>query len=108
MANKSRKRIKNEQRVRIAALEREIKRLRTEAGRYETITLRGKCIVTPDISFPRYDEVLKMESEKVCRDMLEKLMHSGAVERTKTYTYSPRYGKIDAYEFTLNVLKRRY
>lgn len=108
MANKSRKRIKHEQRVRIAALERQLESLRKNEVQYEQIEVTAKCIIHPDSDPIRYNAVLEMESERAVRNMAEQLIHHGAVERVEMRVFDPRWGVIRGYEFKLKALKRRF
>lgn len=106
MRNKSRKRILHEQRVKVASMERQMAILRAEATRYKPETIEARILISPHTRIEHYDDILKMESERVCRDMIEKLLYSGAIEVTKTreYTYN---GYADCYRYTLRVLRRR-
>lgn len=118
MANKSKKRIKHEQYVYIKKLEREIKTLRASAvrssfasisGMYDPVVLQSKHLIAPTFDSAYEEKILGYTFEKACREMGEKLMHSGAVEIDKTREFSlNRDGKVDCYTFTLRVLKRRY
>ena len=106
MRNKSRKRILHEQRVKISSMEREMAILRANATRYDPETLEARILISPHTRPEHYDDILKMESERVCRDMVEKLLYVGAVEITKTR--EPTYnGYADCYRYTLRVLRRR-
>lgn len=106
MRNKSRKRILHEQRVKIASLERRLAISRAESARYDPVTLEARVIIPPYTRPEHYGDILKMESEKFCRDMIEKLMYSGAIEVTKTrdFIYD---GYADCYRYTLRVLRRK-
>lgn len=106
MRNKSRKRILHEQRVKIASMERQMEMLRAKATIYDPETLEARILISPHTRPEHYDDILKMESERVCRDMVEKLLYIGAVEITKTR--EPTYnGYADCYRYTLRVLRRR-
>lgn len=106
MRNKSRKRILHEQRVKIASMERQLRILRQESVRYDPEIIEARFLVSPHTRPEHYDDILKMESERVCRDMIEKLLYSGLVEITKTR--EPTFnGYADCYRYTLRVLRRR-
>lgn len=107
MSNKSRKRIKHEQRVRIAMLERKLKELRGKAAEYETITLHSKLIMRPERDPGRYNAILEMETEQAVRGMVKNLIHSKANQIDETREYSPTYGYVKGYELTLKVFKKR-
>ena len=106
MRNKSRKRILHEQRVKVASLERQLAILRERSVIYDPETIKARILMSPHARPEHYNDILKMESERVCRDMIEKLLYSGLVEITKTR--EPTYnGYADCYEYTLRVLRRR-
>lgn len=110
MANKSKKRIKHEQHVYVAKLEREIKRLRAEASMYETLVLKVSHLVSPDIlahSADYRERIAEMTFEEACRKMGYQLMKSGAVEIEKTREFNVYRPPADRYDYTLRVLKRR-
>lgn len=111
MANKSKKRIKHEQHVYVAKLEREIKRLRAEASMYETLVLKVSRLVSPDIPLSRSadyrERIAEMVFEEACREMGYQLMKSDAVEIEKTREYDVWRPPVDRYNYTLRVLKRR-
>lgn len=110
MANKSKKRIKHEQYVYIKKLEREIKTLRANAVMYDPIVLQSRHLIAPTFDAAYEEKILGYTFEKACREMAEKLMHSGAVEidKTREFSLNDHGGKVDCYAFTLRVLKRRY
>lgn len=108
MSNKSRKRIKHEQRVRIAMLERALRRANERLVTEEPITLHAKFIMRPERDPVRAEAVLKMETERAVRLMVENIIHSGALEIKETRELSLTYDLIKGYELTLRVLKRRY
>lgn len=109
MANKSKKRIKHEQQVYVAKLERELKKLRSETMEYEVLELESRHLIAPTFDAAYEEKILGYTFEKACRDMAEKIMHSGAVKIDKTREFAPnRCGKVDCYKFALKVLKRRY
>ena len=106
MCNKSRKRILHEQRVKIASMERQMAILRANATRYDPEIIEARILMSPHTRPEHYDDILKIECEKVCRDMIEKLLYSGAIEITKTR--EPTFnGYADCYRYTLRVLRRR-
>lgn len=106
MRNKSRKRILHEQRVKIASMERQLRKLRQESVIYDPEIIEARVLMSPHTRPEHYNDILKMECEKMCRNMIEKLLYSGAVEITKTR--EPTYnGYADCYRYTLRVLRRR-
>lgn len=108
MANKSKKRIKHEQFVYVAKLEREVRRLRREARENEPLVLEVSKMITPDIRDAcYYEKILEMTYEAVAREMAEKIMKSHAIEIKETREFDFWRGRIDRYIFTLRVLKRR-
>lgn len=109
MANKSKKRIKHEQHVYIKKLERELKYLRANAVMYDPIVLKSRHLIAPTFDRAYEEKMREYVFEKACREMADKLMKSEAVEIDITRELSPNaYGKVDCYNFTLRVLKRRY
>ena len=108
MANKSKKRIKHEQHVRMMALEREVRLLRAEARMNEPVVLKVSKLITPDLrDAVYYDEILKMTYEEVARAMAEQILKSNVIEIKETREFDFWRGRIDRYDFTLRVLKRR-
>ena len=106
MRNKSRKRLLHEQRVRIAELERQNRILRTECVRYDPETFEARILISQHERPDRYEGILKMESERILHNMIEKILHSGAVEITKTREFMYD-GISDCYRLKLTVLRRR-
>lgn len=107
MRNKSKKRIKHEQRVRIAQLERQLMQMREMVEKYNFDTIESKCFIPPYARRSvHYEDILRTEYERACRGMLEKLMRSGAVEKVQTRELSVQYGWYDCYTFRLRVLKK--
>ena len=110
MANKSKKRIKHEQHVYIAKLERELKELRAKSMIYEVVELNFSRLITPHVRDAfRYEQILERSYEEACRAMAEQLMQRGAVELTKTRVFnSTWHADSERHDYTLRVLKRRY
>lgn len=106
MRNKSRKRLLHEQRVRIAKLEQQNRILRMECVRYDPEIYEARILISPHERPDRYEGILKMESERMLYNMIEKILHSGAVEITKTHEFMYD-GIADCYRLRLTVLKRR-
>lgn len=110
MANKSKKRIKHEQHVRMMALEREVRLLRAEARMNEPVVLKVSRIISSDVlahSADYSERIAEMVFEEACREMSEQLMKSGVVEIEKTREYDVWRPPADRYNYTLRVLKRR-
>lgn len=108
MANKSKKRIKHEQHVRMMALEREVRLLRAEARMNEPVVLKVSKLITPDLrDAVSYDKILEMTYEDVARAMAEQMMKSNVIEIKETREIDFWRGRIDRYDFTLRVLRRR-
>lgn len=111
MANKSRKRIMHELRVRNAEMERELKALREKQLAYQTLKrqileIHSVAQVRRTNDPGRDGAVLGMETERAVRHMVEQIVRHGAVEVSKEHIFNPTWADVEAYKFTLRVLKR--
>ena len=106
MANKSRKRIMHELRVRTAKMERELKALREKQMEYPRLEIHSMAQVRRTNDPGRDGAVLGMETERAVRHMVEQIVRHGAVEVSKEHIFDPTWADVEVYKFTLRVLKR--
>lgn len=74
----------------------------------EPVVLKVSKLITPDLrDAVSYDKILEMTYEDVARAMAEQIMKSNVIEIKETREIDFWHGRIDRYDFTLRVLRRR-
>lgn len=107
MANKSRKRIKHEQRVYIRRLEQELYKLRRDAVKCDLITVHASFSLPVMPNEPaRYRACLEMEFEQAIRNIATQLYRNDVIEVEKTPMFMGAYDG-ERYDLKLTVLKKQ-
>lgn len=100
MANKSRKRMKHEQRLYISRLEQEIRKLHRDAVKYDPITIHASFILPTMDDSARHQACFEMEVERAVRNIVTQMRRDDVIEVVKTPIFM---GAHDGYRYDLKL-----